>query len=81
MITISVDDIERDLQSFLQLLEAGNVLVVMQGDRPIAEINPIQSKFPVKQLRPFGLCAGQFVVLNDFNDPLPDDIINEFESL
>ena len=29
--------------------------------------------------RPFGLCAGAFVVPNDFDAPLPDDILREFE--
>ena len=30
-------------------------------------------------LRPFGLCAGEFIVPDDFDDPLPEDIIKEFE--
>jgi hypothetical protein len=29
--------------------------------------------------RPFGLCAGQFTVSDDFDAPLPDDILREFE--
>ncbi len=31
------------------------------------------------ELRPMGLCAGQFVVPNDFDAPLPEDIIASFE--
>jgi hypothetical protein len=33
----------------------------------------------VKQLRPFGLCTGEFVVADDFNEPLPEEILNQFE--
>jgi hypothetical protein len=29
-------------------------------------------------MRPAGLCEGQFVVPDDFNDPLPDEILREF---
>jgi hypothetical protein len=29
--------------------------------------------------RPFGLCSGEFVVPDDFDAPLPDYIIEEFE--
>ena len=29
-------------------------------------------------LRPFGLCAGQFTVPDDFDAPLPDDILAQF---
>lgn len=33
----------------------------------------------VKPLRPFGLCAGEFTVPDDFDSPLPDYVIEEFE--
>ena len=32
-----------------------------------------------KPLRPFGLCAGEFTVPDDFDDPLPEEILKEFE--
>ncbi|GBO51918.1 prevent-host-death protein [Pseudanabaena sp. lw0831] len=32
-----------------------------------------------KKLRPFGLCAGEFVVPEDFDAPLSDEILNAFE--
>jgi len=31
-----------------------------------------------KQARPIGLCEGEFVVPDDFNDPLPEEIIDLF---
>ena len=31
------------------------------------------------RLRPFGLCAGEFTVPDDFDDPLPEHLIEEFE--
>ena len=32
-----------------------------------------------KTRRPFGLCAGEFVVPEDFDAPLPEEILNAFE--
>ena len=32
-----------------------------------------------KQLRPFGLCAGEFTVPDNFDEPLPGHVIEEFE--
>ena len=29
--------------------------------------------------RPFGLCAGEFTVPDDFDDPLPEQVLREFE--
>ncbi|HEY7328364.1 MAG TPA: hypothetical protein VH592_12020 [Gemmataceae bacterium] len=31
------------------------------------------------KLRPVGLCRGQFTVPDDFDDPLPDEILEEFD--
>ncbi len=33
----------------------------------------------IKQLRPFGLCAGEFRVPDDFDAPLPEEILSAFE--
>jgi hypothetical protein len=32
-----------------------------------------------KQLRPFGLCAGEFCTPDDFDVTLPEEILNAFE--
>jgi hypothetical protein len=31
--------------------------------------------------RPSGLCAGEFVFPDDFDDPLPQSILNTFEGI
>ena len=33
----------------------------------------------VTQPRPFGLCKGEFRVPNDFDEPLPEDLLRDFE--
>ena len=33
------------------------------------------------QHRPFGLAVGDFTVPEDFDDPLPEDILHDFEGL
>ncbi len=37
-----------------------------------------EQKLEIKQ-RPFGLCQGEFTVPDDFNQPLPDDVLDLFE--
>ena len=34
---------------------------------------------PLTQLRPIGLAQGQFTVPEDFNAPLPEDVLQTFE--
>src|SRR5262245_11750253 len=77
MSTISVQDIQRDPLAFLQRVEAGEAFVVVQGERPLAEVRPLT--VTAAQPRPFGLCADHLTVPADFDQPLPDDILNEFE--
>ena len=77
MSTISVQDIQGDPFAFVRRVEAGEAFVVVRGDRALAEVRPLAA--PVSQPRPFGLCAGQFTVPADFDRPLPNDILKEFE--
>lgn len=52
------------------------LLSLLDSDKAIAELRPIARS---KQLRPFGLCAGEFTVPDDFDAPLPEDLLNTFE--
>ena len=77
MATVTVDDIRKDPLGFLRRVEAGETLVVVREDEPFAEIKPVGSG--VEMERPAGLCAGEFVVPDDFDDPLPEDVLEWFE--
>ena len=77
MITISVDEIQRDLLGYLNRVNAGETVLIMQADRPMAELKPVAS--PAQQQRPFGLCAGEFTIPDDFDAPLPKHVLAEFE--
>lgn len=37
-----------------------------------------EQKLEIKQ-RPFGLCKDEFTIPDDFNKPLPDEILDLFE--
>ncbi|HJT31996.1 MAG TPA: hypothetical protein VJ783_08065 [Pirellulales bacterium] len=77
MTQISVQEIERDPLGFVRHIEAGESLLVVRGDVAIAKIQPVS---PVRNLpRPFGLAAGEFTVPDDFDQPLPDEIVTLFE--
>ena len=76
MLNITIDEIQRNLLKYLHQVEAGETFVIVSSDKPIAELRPIASS---KQLRPFGLCTGEFTVPDDFDAPLPEDFLNAFE--
>ncbi|NUO79238.1 type II toxin-antitoxin system Phd/YefM family antitoxin [candidate division KSB1 bacterium] len=75
---ITVEDLKHDLPAFLRRVEAGEALVLMKEGKPMAEIKPVASMFTAP-LRPYGLCASEFVVPDDFDEPLPENVLAEFE--
>jgi antitoxin (DNA-binding transcriptional repressor) of toxin-antitoxin stability system len=74
---LSIDEIKHDLPAFLQRIEAGEMFVILKAGKPLAEIKPVG--FDSSKLRPYGLCKGEFFVPDDFDNPLPENIIQEFE--
>ena len=77
MVQVSVEEIQRDLATYLQRVEAGETVVIVRAGQPVAEMKPVA--LDTKPVRPFGLCAGEFTVPEDFDAPLPEDILNAFE--
>ena len=77
MATTTVSEIQQDFLGVLHRVEQGETILVLQDNRPVAELRPIATM--TNKPRPYGLCAGQFVVPDDFDSPLPDDILSAFE--
>ena len=77
MSTISVQELQQNPSALLDRVEAGELLVVVRGGRAIAELRPVDPA--PSGPRPFGLCAGEFTVPDDFDAPLPDEILKDFE--
>jgi prevent-host-death family protein len=77
MSTVSLKDLQQDPDALLDRVEAGEHLVVVRGGRPVAELRPFPAAQPGP--RPFGLCAGAFTVPDDFDAPLPEEILRDFE--
>ncbi len=73
---VSIEDVKRDPDAVLDRVREGETLVVTDHDRPVAEIRPIGL---VRRPRPYGLAAGTFTVPDDFDDPLPEEILRDFE--
>lgn len=78
MLNVTIDEILRDPLKYLSQVKAGETFIIIQENQPIAEIRPLQ--LHSKPQRPYGLCAGEFTVPDDFDAPLPDDILSAFEN-
>jgi len=77
MAKVSIEEMQRDLSACLQRVEAGETLTIIRAGKPFAEVKPLLAR--AETLRPFGLCAGEFIVPDDFDAPLPEDVLKAFE--
>lgn len=59
-----------------RLLDAAVDVIIAKAGKPVARLVPIE---PRKERRKLGTLAGKLHVPDDFDDPLPDDIIADFE--
>ena len=77
MSNISLQELAHDAAALLDRVEAGEHIVVVRGGRAVAELRPVAQ--PPVASRPFGLVAGKFTVPDDFDSPLPPDVLQGFE--
>jgi hypothetical protein len=74
---------ETVMEAFEELLppDEGKIVKVLATRKPkeAGVINVSSQEAIDKQLRPFGLCAGEFRTPDDFDAPLPEEILNAFE--
>jgi antitoxin (DNA-binding transcriptional repressor) of toxin-antitoxin stability system len=78
VIVVDANEVASDLGSYLRRVENGETLVIAIQNRPVAELRPAGALMTAPRL--FGLCAGEFIVPDDFDSPLPEDILTDFES-
>jgi len=72
----SVEEVEKDTHGFLHRVLNGETVVVFAENQPVAEIRPLPKRMGK---RPIGLARGHFVVPDDFDDPLPEEVLQLFE--
>ena len=77
MTAVTLNEIEQNFAGYFGRVAAGESLLITQGGAPVAEMKPIRPT--LLGPRPSGLCAGEFQVPDDFDAPLPDEILNQFE--
>ena len=77
MIKVNIAEAKARLSKYLKKVAQGEVVVLSRRNRPIAEIRRVKSQR--RRPRPMGLCAGEFSVPDDFDRPLPEDVLDAFE--
>ena len=72
--TVSVHEAKTHLSRLLQQIAAGEDVIITLSGQPVARLVPIDEIRPV-----FGIDEGRFVVPDDFDDPLDEELVRAFE--
>lgn len=76
MQTVNIHAAKTNLSRLLEAVANGEEVTIAKAGTPMAKLVPIQPRAERRQL---GTLAGTFTVPDDFDDPLPDDILDAFE--
>lgn len=75
MTQVNIHEAKTHLSKLIARVEAGEDVVLARDGKPVAKIVRLTSRLPPREP---GICKGQFVVPADFNDPLPEDLLELF---
>ncbi len=77
MTTVNIHAAKTQLSCLIEAVAAGEEVIIARAGQPVARLVPIE---PVgRSRRRLGLLDGQFTIPDDFDAPLPDDILDLFE--
>jgi prevent-host-death family protein len=77
METVIVHEAKTHFSKLLAKVAAGEEVTITKAGRPVARLVPLESK---RMPRPLGLDAGRFEVPDDFDAPLPPEVLRHFEA-
>jgi prevent-host-death family protein len=76
MTTINIHAAKTHLSRLVDQAASGEEIVIARAGKPVARLVPLA---PARQPRVLGIFDGQYAIPDDFDAPLPDDLLGLFE--
>lgn len=74
---VNIFEAKTNLSKLIEVVEQGGEVIIARAGKPVARLTQLK---PEKKPIRFGLLEGKLHVADDFDDPLPDDVLAEFEA-
>ena len=78
MQTINIHAAKTHLSRLVDEAAAGDEIILARAGKPVARLLPLAQP-PAARHRVLGRLAGQVTIPADFDEPLPDDVLEAFE--
>lgn len=74
--TVNVSEAKAHLSRLLEQVKSGDEVFITKGGNPIARVSRIREN---KSKIRFGVLKGKVTISDDFDAPLPENLLMEFE--
>ncbi len=74
---VNIHEAKTHLSRLVEEVAAGEEIVIAKAGRPIAKLVPLASELEPRQL---GSLRGKIWLADDFDAPLPEDVLASFQS-
>lgn len=76
MHTVNIHEAKTHLSKLVEEVSKGREIVIAKSGKPMAKLTGIK---PAKPVRKPGFLKGKITISDDFDAPLPEDILDAFE--
>lgn len=76
MITVNIHEAKTNFSKLVDAVMHGDEIIIAKAGKPAAKLVPISSEKPKRKP---GALKGKIKIAADFDAPLPEDILNQFE--
>lgn len=74
--TVNVNEAKAHLSRLLEKVASGAEVIIAKGGRPVARVSRIEES---KSIIRFGALKGKVRISEDFDAPLPEDLLSKFK--
>lgn len=76
MRTVNIHAAKTQLSRLVDAAASGEEIIIAKSGKPVARLGPLAASEPRRRL---GILAGKLSVPEDFDAPLPDEVLDAFE--
>ncbi|MGV8894017.1 MAG: type II toxin-antitoxin system Phd/YefM family antitoxin [Burkholderiaceae bacterium] len=76
MQTMNIHEAKTQFSKLIEAVMNGEEVIIARAGKPVASLVAIQSKTSVRRA---GALKGKITIADDFDAPLPDDVLTSFE--
>jgi len=77
MATVNIHEAKTQFSRLVDAAAAGEEIIICKAGKPVARLSPLKAPIPKRKQ---GLLKGKFRVPDDFDAPLPPEVLMDFEA-